>query len=57
LSACAADALPVESEFTRTEAILGVFVLELNYFDRRQLVPIAIVRVLFFGFSGAMYLS
>ncbi len=57
MSACAADALPVESEFTRTEAILGVFVLELNYFDRRQLVPIAIVRVLFFGFSGAMYLS
>ena len=36
--------------------VLGVFVLELNYFDRRQLVPIAIVRVLFFGFCGAMYL-
>jgi hypothetical protein len=33
-----------------------VFVLELNFFGRRQLVPIAIVRVLFFGFSGAMYL-
>jgi signal transduction histidine kinase len=36
--------------------VLGVFVLEFNYFDRRQLVPIVIVRVLFFGFCGAMYL-
>jgi signal transduction histidine kinase len=36
--------------------VLGVFVLELNYFDRRQLVPIVIVRLLFFGFCGAMYL-
>ena len=36
--------------------VLGVFVLELNYFDRRQLVPIVIVRVLFVGFCGAMYL-
>ena len=37
--------------------VLGVFVLELNFFGRQQLVPIAIVRVLFFTFSGVLYLS
>jgi signal transduction histidine kinase len=37
--------------------VLGVFVLELNFFGRQQLVPIAIVRVLFFAFSGVLYLS
>jgi signal transduction histidine kinase len=37
--------------------VLGVFVLELNFFGRQQLVPIAIVRLLFFAFSGVLYLS
>ena len=37
--------------------VLGVFVLELNYFGWPQILPIAIVRVLFFAFSGVLYLS
>ena len=36
--------------------VLLVFSLELNYFGRAQLKPIATVRVFFFLFSGVMYL-
>src|SRR5271155_291782 len=35
--------------------VLLVFALELKFFDRQQIVPIALVRVLFFAFSGLMY--
>jgi signal transduction histidine kinase len=36
--------------------VLLVFAIEIHFFDRRQIVPIAILRVLFFSFSGVMYL-
>ena len=44
------------SFFIALALVFGVFVIELNFFDRQQLVPIAVVRTLFFVFSGAILL-
>src|SRR6185312_3650798 len=35
--------------------MLGVFILEITYLDTTQIVPVAIVRVLFFAFSFGIF--